>query len=129
MNPLSADVKGTAANWPPEKGQKIAFVTKDGLKEGILKEIRWGLVWRDFILDDDRVVPEHKTVGCPEPPIWRDPDSVSVEERTAWENRLVAMAEASMDPRDREQVFWADLTQYLAYSYLRFNKRKDAGDH
>ena len=129
MSPLSADLKGTSANWPPEKGEKIAFVSTDGVKEGLLKEIRWGLVWRDFILQDDRIVPEHKVVGCPEPPIWRDPDTVSADERRAWEDRLIAMAEASMDPRDREQVFWADLTQYLAYTYLRCKERKDAGDH
>ena len=32
------------------------------------------------------------------------------------------MAEAGLDPRDREQSFWAELNQYLAYTYLRFNR-------
>jgi hypothetical protein len=30
------------------------------------------------------------------------------------------MAEAGLDPRDKEQSFWAELNQYLAYTYLRF---------
>jgi hypothetical protein len=32
------------------------------------------------------------------------------------------MAEAGIDPRDREQSFWAELNQFLAYIYLRFKK-------
>jgi hypothetical protein len=34
------------------------------------------------------------------------------------------MAEAGIDPHDREHELWADLTQYLAYTYLRFKKVK-----
>jgi hypothetical protein len=30
------------------------------------------------------------------------------------------MAESGLDPREREQWFWAELNQYLAYTYLRF---------
>jgi len=30
------------------------------------------------------------------------------------------MARSGMDPRQREQSFWAELNQYLAYTYLRF---------
>ena len=124
MKGMSAGVRG-GVDWPPEKGQKISFATKEGVKEGILKEVRWGLVWRDFLLEDGRLVPEHKIVGCPEPPFWREPDSVSADERRSWEKRLIAMAEAGMDPRDREQAFWADLTHYIAYTYLRFSKNKE----
>jgi hypothetical protein len=92
------------------------------LKTGTLKELRWGLVWRDFILEDGRVIPEHKILGCPEPPVWRKADEVTQDEREAWERRLVSMAETGLDPRDREQSFWADLNQYLAYTYLRFKQ-------
>jgi hypothetical protein len=77
-------------------------------------------VWRDFVLDDGRVVPEHKVVGCPSPPTWRSPQEVSEEEREAAENRLVSMSQSGLDPRDREQAFWAELNQYLAYTFLRF---------
>jgi hypothetical protein len=116
---------GTGPHWPPEQGQKIAFETKEGVREGIVKEAYLGLVWLDFLLEDGRMVAEHKVIGCPDPPIWRDPDSVSADERKAWEERLIAMAESGMDPRDREKEFWADLTQYIAYTYLRFSKHRE----
>jgi hypothetical protein len=119
---LTANEVGTAASWPPEEGQIIRFKSLGSLKTGTLKEVRWGLVWRDFILEDGRVIPEHKILGCPEPPVWRKADSVTQDEREAWERRLVSMAEAGLDPRDREQSFWADLNQYLAYTYLRFKQ-------
>ena len=90
-----------------------------------MKEVRMGLVWRDFLLEDGRLIAEHKIIGCPDPPMWRDPDSVSPEERKAWEERLIFMAESGMDPRDREKAFWADLTQYMAYTYLRFSKNRE----
>jgi hypothetical protein len=112
----------TGATWPPESGQVITFKSSAGLEPGVLKDVRWGLVWRDMILEDGRVIPEHKVVGCPEPPVWRPADEISQAEREAWEERLVAMAEGGVDPRDREQSFWAELNQYLAYIYLRFNK-------
>jgi hypothetical protein len=116
----TAETVGTGAGWPPEQGQTITFESATGLNSGVLKEVRWGLVWRDFILDDGRVIPEHRVQGCPQPPVWRKADEVSRDEREAWEERLVSMAEAGIDPRDREQSFWAELNQFLAYIYLRF---------
>ncbi len=113
---------GTGASWPPEEGQIITFKSLSGLKTGILREVRWGLVWRDFILEDGRVIPEHKILGHPEPPVWRKADEVSQDEREAGEERLVSMAEAGLDPWDQEQSFWAELNQYLAYTYLRFKQ-------
>ena len=118
----TTETVGTGAGWPPEQGQLITFESANGLKSGVLKEVRWGLVWRDFILDDGRVIPEHRVLGCPQPPVWRKADEVSRDEREAWEERLVSMAEAGIDPRDREQSFWAELNQFLAYIYLRFKK-------
>jgi hypothetical protein len=124
MKSRSDDLR-TGPTWPPEKGQKIAFQSKEGIQESIVKEVRLGLVWRDFLLEDGRVVPEHRVIGCPDPPVWRDPDSVSAEERKAWEGRLASMAQAGIDPSDREKPFWADLTQYIAYTYLRFSKDRE----
>jgi hypothetical protein len=92
------------------------------MKSGVLREVRWGLVWRDFILEDGRVIPEHKVAGCPESPTWRSADEVSQEERETWEERLVSMVESGVDPRNREQTFWAELNQYLAYIYLKFQR-------
>ena len=118
----TAKQAGTAANRPPEEGKIITFRSLSGLSNGIVKEVRWGLVWRDFILDDGRVIPEHKILDNPEPPVWRKAEEVTQDEREAWERRLVSMAEAGLDPRDQEQSFWAELNQYLAYTYLRFKQ-------
>ena len=109
-------------NWPPQEGQLISFKSVDGWKTGVLKEVRWGLVWRDFILDDGRVIPEIKISGCPQPPVWRSSSEVTQAERERVEDRLASMAEAGLDPREREQSFWAELNQYLAYTYLRFKR-------
>lgn len=116
----TAQQVGTSASWPPEEGQVVSFNCGNGLKNGVVREVRWGLVWRDFILEDGRVIPEHKILGCPRPPVWRNSTEVTQSEREVWERRLVSMADAGLDPRDREQCFWAELNQYLAYTYLRF---------
>jgi hypothetical protein len=110
------------ANWPPEKGEDISFTSSTGPETAILKEVRWGLVWRDFILEDGRVIPEHRISGCPQPQVWRKIDEVSDNEREECEERLLSMAGSGMDPRTRDQSFWAELNQYLAYTYLRFKR-------
>jgi hypothetical protein len=117
-----AEQLDTNVNWPPRRGTAISYETKNGPKTGILSEIRWGLVWRDFILEDGRVIAEHKIIGGPKPPAWRDPKEVSQEERRACEEQLVSMSEAGLNPQDREYALWAALTQYLAYTYLKFQK-------
>jgi hypothetical protein len=112
----------TEANWPPEEGQVISFQSYAGFETTILKEVRWGLVWRDFILADGRVIPEHRISGCPHPQLWRKINEVTDHEREECEERLFSMAGAGMDPRKRDQRFWAELNQYLAYTYLRFKQ-------
>src|SRR6202030_1600935 len=100
----TAKQAGTGASRPPEEGQIITFRSLSGLSNGIVKEVRWGLVWRDFILDDGRVIPEHKILDHPEPPVWRKAEEVTQDEREAWERRLVSMAGGGVDPRDQEQT-------------------------
>ena len=112
----------TEANWPPEGGQIISFRSSSGTETTILKEVRWGLVWRDFILEDGRVIPEHRISGCPQPQVWRKISEVTDNEREECEERLLSMAGAGMDPRKRDQPFWAELNQYLAYTYLRYKQ-------
>lgn len=109
-------------NWPPDEGQLISFKSGDGWSTGVLQEVRWGLVWRDFILEDGRVIPEIKVQGCPQPQPRRDISDVKDAERQVWEDRLASMAAAGQDPREREQSFRAELNQYLAYTYLRFQR-------
>jgi hypothetical protein len=110
--------------WPSEEVQVVTFSSRTGVTTGVVKEVRWGLVWRDFVLEDGRVIPEHKILGHPDPPVWRKPEEISQEERETWERRLVTMAEAGLDPRDEEQSFRAELNQYLAYTYLRFKQAR-----
>jgi hypothetical protein len=124
----TAKVLHNEAHWPPEEGEVISFKSSNGNETAILLEVRWGLVWRDFILDDGRVIPEHRVSGCPEPQEWRKVDEVSDDEREECEERLLAMAGARMDPRTRDQPFWAELNQYLAYTYLRFKQRERGQD-
>jgi len=109
-------------SWPPEQGEVVSFTSSVGPETATLKEVRWGLVWRDFILEDGRVIPEHRVSGCPKPQVWRKIDEVTDHERDECEERLLSMAGAGMDPRKRDQSFWAELNQYLAYTYLRFKK-------
>jgi len=109
-----------AANWPPEEGQIISLKSSTESETAILREVRWGLGWRDFILEDGRVIPEHRISGCPQPQAWRKISEVTDQEREECEERLLSMAGAGMDPRKRDQSFWAELNQYLAYTYLRF---------
>jgi hypothetical protein len=113
---------GTSRRWPPAEGEIITFNSAGGSSTGVVKEVRWGLVWQDFILEDGRVIPEHKILDRPQPPVWRNVHEVTQEEREAWESRLVSMAEAGLDPRDQEHSFWAELNQYLAFTYLRFKQ-------
>jgi hypothetical protein len=110
------------ANWPPEEGQIISFRSSNGSETTVLGEVRWGLVWRDFILEDGRVIPEHRISGCPHPQVWRKIDEVSDSEREDCEERLLSMAGSGMDPHQRDQPFWAELNQYLAYTYLRYKQ-------
>ena len=69
------------AGWPPEEGEVISFKSSTALETATLKEVRWGLVWRDFILEDGRVIPEHRVSGCPRPQVWRKIDEVTDSER------------------------------------------------
>ena len=108
--------------WPSEEPEIITFTSRGGSATGVVKEVRWRLVWRDFILEDGRVIPEHKILGEHESPVWRKPQEISQNEREDWERRLVTMADAGLDPRDEEHPFRAELNQYLAYTYLRLKE-------
>lgn len=106
--------------WPPQRGEKIAFETDFGVQIGILREIRQGLVWVDYIMEDDRIVPEDKLIMCPDPTPWRDPDAVIEEERKAWADRIRAKlgADIRQDP-----VAWEDFCHYVMFVLLEVRKR------
>ncbi len=127
MKPTAEQLR-IEANWPPEQGQIVSFQSSAGSETSILKEVRWGLVWRDFILEDGRVIPEHRISGCARPQVWRKINEVTDDEREECEERLLSMAGSGMDPRRRDQPFWAELNQYLAYTYLRFQHAEGKED-
>lgn len=129
MTNLTNDDPKKSQSWPPKAGQTISFQISGDWKTAKLLGVRRGLVWRDFILDDGRVIPEHKVAGCPQPPVWRTVADVAPGEREMWEERLVSMSESGLDPRDREQSFWAELNQYLAYTYFRFKQAEQSADN
>lgn len=114
-------------NWPPEEGEVISFTSTAGAESAPLREVHWGLVWRDYVLEDGRVIPEHRVTGSPQPHEWRTIDEVSDNEREECEERLLSMVGAGMDPRIRDQSFWAELNQYLAYTYLRYKQAGGKG--
>jgi hypothetical protein len=115
----------TNANWPPHSGVIVSFTSSEGgLETAVLKDVRWGLVWRDFVLEDGRVIPEHRISGCPQPPEWREISEVNDQERQECEELLLSMATSGMDPRKRDQWFWAELNQYLAFIYLKYKQAR-----
>ena len=101
----TAEKLRSQAQWPPEEGEVISFTTSAGSETATLREVHWGLVWRDFILEDGRVIPEHRIGGCPHPQVWRKMDEVTDDEREDCEERLLSMAGSGMDPRQRDQSF------------------------
>src|SRR5882672_8996029 len=121
MTPMTDETR-SGDKWPPRGGQVISYRSGDVWKMGVLREVRWGLVWRDFLLEDGRVIPEIKVHGRPESQVWRKASDVTNAEREVWEERLATMAAGGQDPREREQSFRAELNQYLAYTYLRFTR-------
>ena len=122
---FTARERYTELDWPPLEGQRITFKSSKSPSDtetATVVETRWGLVWQDFILSDGRVIAAHRIVGCPEKPNWRKIEDVTEREREESEQRLLSMAGSGMDPRERDQQFWAELNQYLAYTYLKFKE-------
>ena len=124
-----AEEMSVGETWPPPQGHVISFKSGENWDTGVLAEVRWGLVWRDFLLEDGRVIPEIKVQGCPTPQTWREFSDVSQAEREACEERLATMAAAGQDPREREQLFRAELNQYLAYTYLKYKQASQRFAH
>src|SRR6266481_9983482 len=102
MNQMT-EATNVGENWPSVEGRLISFKSGDDWETGVLREVRWGLVWRDFVLDDGRVIPEVRILGCPHPQTLREVSEVTQAEREAWEERLATMVAAGQDPREREQ--------------------------
>ena len=72
------------------------------------------------------MIPEHRISGCPQPQVWRKIDEVTDNEREECEERLLSMAEAGMDPRERDQSFWAELNQYIWHTHTSGSSKQGA---
>src|SRR5260370_8463626 len=95
----TAKLLRSEANWPPAEGEIISFRSSSGSDTSVLKEVRWGLVWRDFILEDGRVIPEHRISGCPQPQVWRKISQVTDNEPEEPEDRPLSTAPDRTHPR------------------------------
>ena len=106
--------------WPPKIGQKLAFNSTSGIETGILRQIQWGLVWREYALSDGRIVSEDDLIMRPEDTLWRDPRSVDQAEVSACVERIKAFhaLHPDTDPTQVSHV-WSDICQLMAYYALK----------
>jgi hypothetical protein len=72
-------------------------------------------------MEDGRIVPEHDLVMCPNTGVWRDPDSVTEEERRRWLEGISARVASGQNLR-KNQALWADFLHYGAFVLLRLEK-------
>jgi hypothetical protein len=112
--------------WPPRRGQKIAFRGDFGIGIGVLREIRLGLACRMYIMADGKIAMEHELVMRPEITRWRDPDTVSEQEFAACVERINSAhnAEPERDPRELPEL-WADFCQLLKHLGLKREKERE----
>jgi hypothetical protein len=96
--------------WPPTIGQKIAFKSSFGIETGVVRQIQWGLVWREYTLRDGKIVAEDDLIMRPEDTLWRDPRSVDQTEVAACVERIKAFHALHPDA-DPTQVpyVWSDI--------------------
>jgi hypothetical protein len=116
--------------WPPRIGQKIAFKSSFGVEMGVVRQIQWGLVWREYILRDGNTVAEGDLIMRPEDTLWRDPRSVDQAEVAACVERIKAFHDLNPDT-DPTQVpyVWSDICQFMAHFALKSRierERKEA---
>jgi hypothetical protein len=111
--------------WPPQIGEKIAFWTDFGIEMGVLREIRQGLACIQYHITDGRIAMAHELMMGSDTTLWRDPDTVSEQERKACAARINAAHDA--DPEKDLRLIpeaWADFCQYMAHTAVR-NAKKD----
>jgi hypothetical protein len=117
--------EGDSIRWPPEPGDTIFFQVNDRVMRGTLREIRQGLLWTDFLLEDETVVICYDLVMCPIQFPIRDPDSVSTEEVEAVKQRVKEAGTAGINIQ-KDARLWSDFVQYFTFTWLQTCKRQDA---
>jgi hypothetical protein len=116
--------EGDSIRWPPEPGDIVFFRVEDCVLRGTLREVRHGLLWTDFLLDDGTIVDYNRMVMCPELVPWREPDSVNTEELEAVKQRLREAGSAGIDIQ-KDPRLWSDFVQFVAFTWLEVCKHQD----
>jgi hypothetical protein len=86
---------------------------------GILREIKQGLMCRQYAMADGQIAMEHQLVmSAPGP--WRHPDTVTQEELKTCVARVQATHDAAPNGDLRENAAaWADFCQIVGYVALK----------
>ena len=109
--------------WPPKAGERVWFNSEKGVESGIVRRIRFGIVWVDYVLEDGRVVLDSEMLMSDGNASWRDPDTVSEEERQACVARIQAVHAAGKDLTDDPEAL-SDLGQYQVYIAVKQNRER-----
>jgi hypothetical protein len=116
--------------WPPKIGQKLTFKSPLGVETGVVSQIRWGLVWRAYILRDGKIVAEDDLIMRPEDTLWRDPRSVDQAEVADCVERIKAFHALHPDTAPTQVPYvWSDICQLMAHFALKSRierERKEA---
>ena len=120
----SVMTEGDSIRWPPEPGDTVFFRVEDRVLRGTLREVRHGLLWTDFLLDDGSIVDYNRMVMRPMDIPLRDPDDVAREEFEAVRERLKEAGAAGINIQ-KDPRLWSDFVQYLAFTWLQGCKRQD----
>jgi hypothetical protein len=114
-----------SVRWPPEPVDTVFYWTEDRVLRGTLREVRHGLLWTDFLLEDGTIVDYNRMVMRPAPAGWRDPDSISKDELEAVKSRLKAAGAAGINIQ-KDPRLWSDFVQFLALMWLEVRKEREA---
>jgi hypothetical protein len=100
----------------------VAFRGANGIELAVLRRIRYGIMWIDYVLEDGRLIAENEMVMSIGP-TWRDPDSVSEEECQACVARIQAVYVAGNDLTEDSEAF-SDLVQLQAYVAMKLARKR-----
>lgn len=118
-------MKGESAPcWPPKLGDKVYFHTLEGIQCGVLREVRQGLLWKNYILDDGRFLQDHDFVMCPEFAPWRDPATVTEAELNQVESRIKPKLDAG-ESMISDPETWAEFLQLVVFQHQKTRSHED----
>jgi hypothetical protein len=105
--------------WPPKIGQKLAFKCDFGIQMGILRQIKQGLVCRQYTMADGQIAMEHELVMSASGP-RRHPSTVTETELKSCVARVqAARNDASNGDLRQNPEVWSDFCQIVGYVALK----------